>query len=635
MGLGFDWKEAAPEDWDARLAALKAALAAGATPALETELRRLGSYRLSVAREAALGRVAQKAWASRGGMQQLRPFSLALAGNRTLSHLGAALPAAGLCRGLLMRGVELPFDSVAAVAAGTMPVEGGDDIDAVLLQLDDGAFFAALPLLDEAREDRELRLALDTLEAHVEGLRRRFRAPVIVATSVSALPVAVASVDGATPGSRVRLIERLNAGLREGALRGRWQLWDLAALAAEVGLSRWRDATRFHIGKFPYAPALAPVAADSLCRVVAAMTGKSGRALVLDLDGTLWGGVVGDDGLEGLRLGQGDPEGEAYLAFQASVLELHRRGVVLAVCSKNTDEVARSVFRSHPEMLLREEHIAVFQANWEDKASNLRAVAESLSLGEESLVFVDDNPAERARIRQALPLVKVPEMGDDPALYPDRLLGSGFLEHAALGRDDLLRVQSYRPMAQAAESARTAADYDGFLAGLGMVLDIRPFDGIGRARIAQLINKSNQFNLTTRRYDEEDVAALAADPSVIAWQARLSDRFGDHGMIAVVIVRRRDGFWEIDSWLQSCRVLKRGVEAALMGELFAAAAEEGVERIVGAFVPTARNGMVRRFFDDLGFTPDAPDGDGIVRYEARTATWQPVRSFIAVSRAGR
>lgn len=633
MGVEFAWKEPPPEDWEARFVALKAALAGGIAGATEMELRRLGSYRLTPTSEVALGRVAQRVWPVRDGLQQLRPFSLGLAGNRTLAHLGAALPAAGLGRGLLMRGVEFPYDSIAAVVSGAMSLESGD-LDAVLLQLDDSALFTSLPLLDDEAEGRAVRQALDHLETTVDGLRRRFRAPVLVATVVSALPIAIGSIDGATAGSRVRLIERLNAEVREHARLGRWLLWDLAALAAEVGFSRWRDASRFYTAKMPFAPALAPVAADSLSRMVAAMTGKSGRALILDLDDTLWGGVIGDDGVEGLRLGQGDPEGEAFQAFQSVVLELHRRGVVLAVCSKNTDEVARRAFRTHPEMLLREDHIAVFQANWEDKVANIRAIAQCLRLGEENLVFVDDNPAERARVRQEMPLIKVPEMGCDPALYPELLLGSGFFEHLVLGRDDLLRSQSYRPMTQAAIESRNFEDYDGFLAGLEMRMDIRPFDDIGRNRITQLINKSNQFNLTTRRYNEVEVAAIAADPSALAWQARLSDRFGDHGMIAVVIVRCGDVEWEIDSWLQSCRVLKRGVEQALMTELFAVAGEVGVERIVGRFIPTSRNGLVRRFYDDFGFTPVATEHGGTVRYEAATAKWRPMRTFVAVSHAG-
>lgn len=632
MGPDFGWKEPVPDDWDTRLAALRTAISAGAADFVESELRRLGSFRLAAARETALCRAATKAWALRAGFRQLRPFRLGLVGHRNLAYMAGALPAAGLCRGLLMHAVEFPYGSMEAVASGQVADQGEEGVDAVLAVMDDGALLGPVDLLDTAGEDREVARAIASVEASVESLRRTLRAPVILATLVSALPVGLASIDGATSGTRSRLLDLVNAALREGARAGRWLLWDAASLAADVGLSKWRDPARFHIAKTPHSPALAAVAADGVCRVVAALTGKSGRALVLDLDDTLWGGVVGDDGLEGLRLGQGDPVGEAFQAFQALVLDFHRRGVALAVCSKNSEDVARRAFREHPDMLIRERHIAAFCANWEDKVVNLRALSQILNLGEESLVFVDDNPAERARVREAMPLLKVPEMGSDPSLYPDRLVGSGYLEHLVLGGEDLARTASYLSMGRQAEEARSSAGYESFLEGLRMRMEIRPFDSAGRARIAQLINKSNQFNLTTRRYNEEEVVALAGDPGVVAWQARLSDRFADHGMIAVVIVRRHGQTWDVDTWLQSCRVLKRGVENALMNELFVAAGRAGVMYVTGRFVPTARNGLVRTFFDEMGFVAVSSGEDGSIEYSADVASRPPDATLIEVVR---
>jgi FkbH-like protein len=315
-----------------------------------------------------------------------------------------------------------------------------------------------------------------------------------------------------------------------------------------------------------------------------------------------------------LRLGQNSTEGEAYVAFQRFVLDLRERGIVVAVCSKNTDEIAREPFRLHPEMLLRENHIAVFQANWEDKASNIMAIAEALNLGLESLVFIDDNPAERAIVRRELPLVAVPEVGSDPAHFPALICGAGVFEHLVLNADDLGRAASYEGNAERAALQARIGSYDEYLQSLRMTMELGRFDKVNRARISQLINKSNQFNLTTRRYNEEDVQVFEDNrDGILCWQARLGDAFGAHGMIAVVIVRTGSREWHIDSWLQSCRVLM------------------GVTRIVGEYIPTVRNGMVADFFTRLGFRPLHNDADPERKlYACTPADFITLKSFIAV-----
>ena len=238
------------------------------------------------------------------------------------------------------------------------------------------------------------------------------------------------------------------------------------------------------------------------------MKGKAARALVLDLDNTLWGGVIGDDGISGIRLGQNSAEGEAFIAFQHFILRLRERGIVLAVCSKNTDMVARDPFRNHPEMVLKEDHVAVFQANWNDKATNIRSIADKLDLGLESLAYIDDNPAERERVRQELPLLSTIEVGEDPSFFIERIAHSGLFDHLPLNSDDLARAQSYGGRAAVAEIRARVGNYDEYLTSLQMRMMIAPFDDVGRPRIVQLINKSNQFNLTTRRYNDEEVKRI-------------------------------------------------------------------------------------------------------------------------------
>ena len=626
----FPWRAPRAADWVAQWRAADAAVRAFGpqtdAAALCAKLRSLAGQQLDAGEQLKLEGTARRLLPHADKLP-LRRFRLGLIGNRTLTYLINPLRAAGLARGLLLDAVEAPFDSASSFAFGNAEIFDGAP-DAVLAVLDDAAFPRAVPLSDEAAEDKALAEARDFLDRMADTARDKVGVPFILA-NVPPAGAQIASADLAIAGTTPRFVARLNDAIAAGAAARDWILWDLAGLAARLGADDWFDPVRFYEAKTPFRIELCPLVADRLSALVAAMTGKSCRALVLDLDNTLWGGVIGDDGMAGIRLGQNSPEGEAYIAFQKFILELRQRGVVLAVSSKNNDEVAREPFRAHPEMLLKEDHFAVFQANWDDKASNLQAVAETLSLGLESLCFVDDNPAERARVRQELPLVTVPEIGADPALYADRIARSGAFEHLVLNADDIGRATSYAGLAARAELKSKVGNYDDYLKSLAMTLTVSRFDAVGRARIAQLINKSNQFNLTTRRYSEEDVRRFEEDPSVLCWQARLSDTFGDHGMIGVVIVRTAESVWTIDTWLMSCRVLMRGVEETLMNLLVARARAAGVKRIEGEYIPTPRNAMVADFYPRLGFAPAGEHG-GAARFACVPERWDLRASHIAV-----
>jgi FkbH-like protein len=484
----------------------------------------------------------------------------------------------------------------------------------VLLLLDEGFFCADGALLDAAAEARDVAASVAELDAVVGGLRETAQAPVIAATLALPPELQAASADRAMAGARVRQVLAVNAALAEAAAAGRVLLFDLAALAARIGTDVFFDPVRFLQAKAPFSFEASPVVADGVAALVAAMCGRSGRVLALDLDNTLWGGGIADDGLDGIALGQGSPEGEAFVAVQRHALGLRRRGVVLAVCSKNSEAIAREPFRSHPDMLLREEHISAFVANFDDKASNLARIAATLDLDPSALVLLDDNPAERERVRSALPWVVVPELADDPALFVRALISSGAFEHLPLTFEDTVRVGAYEARAEAEALRDSLGDYDAYLASLDMALSIAPFDAIGRARIVQLIQKSNQFNMTTRRYTEPEIEALQADLDCLTWQVRLRDRFADHGMISAMVVRKAPGAWTIDSWVMSCRVLERGVEAALIGELARTAAACGVRELRGLYRPTARNGLVRDLYAKLGFEAGAADADGAVTW---------------------
>jgi FkbH-like protein len=375
-----------------------------------------------------------------------------------------------------------------------------------------------------------------------------------------------------------------------------------------------------------------PLYAEHVCRLLAAALGKSKKCLVLDLDNTVWGGVIGDDGLAGIVLGQGSPRGEAHLAVQAAALALRDRGIVLAVSSKNDDTIARQPFREHPEMLLREDHIAAFQANWQDKASNLRAIAQTLNIGLDALVLLDDNPAERLQVREALPEVGVPELPPEPELYVRTLLAAGYFESVQFTAEDRERAAQYQANAARSAMLGSATDLQSHLASLQMQAHMAPFDEVGRARISQLINKTNQFNLCTRRRSEAEVAALESMPGTLTMQVRLTDRFGDNGIIAVVVGMPDDNAWILDTWLMSCRVLNRGVERAMLNVIVARARAYGLKRLLGHYQPTEKNALVRDHYARLGFLPlSAPAQAGATSWSLELDSYRDLQTQISLS----
>jgi FkbH-like protein len=392
-------------------------------------------------------------------------------------------------------------------------------------------------------------------------------------------------------------------------------LLDVAGLAETVGLANWHNPQLWNLGKFSFSDEWIPLYGDHVARCVAAIRGKSKKALVLDLDNTVWGGVIGDDGLEGIKIAQGDARGEAHLALQRLALDLRQRGIVLAVSSKNTDSVAREPFQKHPEMLLKLDHIAVFQANWNDKATNIQAIAEELSLGLDAMVFLDDNPVERGLIRKLLPQVAVPELPEDPSGYARTLAAAGYFEAVTFAHEDLKRAGYYQDNAKRANLRSQVGGVDAYLASLDMTITFQPFDATGRARIVQLINKSNQFNLTTRRYTDPEILDAENDPDVFTLQVRLADIFGDNGMISAVICRPSEaGVWDIDTWLMSCRVLGRKVEPMVLREILVHAQAAGIGKLCGIYKPTERNQLVVDHYAKLGFCKVLEEATGLTRW---------------------
>jgi FkbH-like protein len=431
------------------------------------------------------------------------------------------------------------------------------------------------------------------------------------------------------PSSLAGFIARLNISLADEAPPF-VTIHDLDHLSASCGRWVWGDESFFHLAKFSCAPECQVGYAHNVASLILAHQGRSKKCLVLDLDNTLWGGVIGDDGLGGIRLGQGNPEGEAFLAFQRYAKNLRSRGIILAVCSKNEHETAKAVFDKHPEMVLRFEDIACFIANWQDKASNLRTIAARLNIGLDSLVFVDDNPAERALVRQLAPEVAVPELPADPVEYIHAVDRHHFFQAVASSHEDFRRADLYRENAVREAAQQTAGTVEEFLKSLQMVANIEPINEFSLERSVQLINKSNQFNLTTQRYTSAQILTLLADPQWITRTISLVDRFGDNGLISVLIARIQDDALNIDTWLMSCRVLKRGVEQLALNTLSSAALEKRIAVLRGTYIPTSKNGLVAHHYSDLGFEQISCQPDGTTTWSKCLKNYRPLETSIEV-----
>ena len=607
----LQWLPRCPEDFSARVKAL-----AAAEGPLGREVQSLALHALDLNRLTRLAKAIDAARPQGRSLEPLVPFRLAVLSNSTIDLVVPALVASAARHGIALEVIQPSYDQVAQEALTPDSKVNSSRPDAVLFALD----YRALPLKlspgDGDAAAATVQGAMGYLEALRNGIKANSNAVCIFQTFAAPVEPLFGSLDRALPGTLRNLVDGINRELAEFALRSGDVLFDVAALAETVGLAEWHNPQLWNMAKLPFSDELIPLYADHAARTVASIRGKSGKVLVLDLDNTVWGGVIGDDGLEGIAIAQGDARGEAHLAVQRLALDLRRRGIVLAVCSKNTDEVAREPFEKHPEMLLKLDHIAVFQANWNDKATNLQAIARELSLGLDSLVFLDDNPVERGLVRKLLPEVKVPELPEDPAWYARMLAAGGYFESTTFADEDLKRAGFYQDNARRATLQKQMGGVDAYLASLDMTITFQPFDATGRARIVQLINKSNQYNLTTRRYTDPEVTEMENDPAVFTLQVRLSDIFGDNGMISVVVCRPgSEGVWEIDTWLMSCRVLGRKVEHMVLREVLEHARAAGIRRLAGVYKPTDRNKLVIDHYSRLGFAKVGEEPNGLTRWE--------------------
>jgi FkbH-like protein len=549
--------------------------------------------------------IAWRQWVKRGGGEGLRPLRIAFAGTVTADFLFPALRAYLFADGFLPEIWNAPFGQYRQV-----------------ILADDAALREFKPDLAIFATDWRSAAQGSSAATHVDELanlwslcRERYGAAVIQWNYEVPVLDPMGRLGNLQPAARNHLLRAIDAELWEAERAGRGAfILDIDGIASEFGKAHWEDAAAWEISRQYPSAAATPLLARHSAALIRAIRGVSSKCLVLDLDNTLWGGVIGDDGLEGIQLG-GTGSGAAYRLFQEYVRDLNRRGVLLAVCSKNDMDNALLPFQRHPEMVLKEADIAVFRANWEPKEVNLRAIAAAINIGTDSLVLADDNPAERARVRQMLPEVEVIELPAGPTGYRQAVQDSLRFEVTAITEEDLLRNFSIRANAQRDELAAAASTPEAYLQGLGMTVLVEPFTSLNLPRIVQLINKTNQFNLTGVRTNEAEVRDWMGCEGFYSQTIRLTDRFGEFGLTGILFGFVEDGTLKVRNWLMSCRILGRGIEECMLANAIRHSRAASVTSIEAEYLPTAKNGMVAGLYPRLGFEAVEKREGGAARYK--------------------
>ncbi len=446
-----------------------------------------------------------------------------------------------------------------------------------------------------------------------KGLEKRYSAIIIQNNIEMSYINPLGSLDAVEPFGLNRFIDALNERFADYArLTDGFYLHDLRGLASHIGTSKWHNRSQYYAYKFAVNYDVMPNVSWSLKRLICAILGKTKKCLVLDLDNTLWGGIIGDDGANGIAIGHETPEGEAFTEFQQYVKGLKERGVILAVCSKNDEDAAKSGF-THPDSVLSLDDFVAFHANWEPKNVNIRQIAQEINIGLDSLVFIDDNPMERAIVRETVPEVSVPEVdAGDIFSYIRAIEENGYFDTVAISADDRKRSQSYRENRARTELAESAGSYEEFLKSLAMEAEVMTFHEIYYDRITQLTNKTNQFNLTTMRCTLADIERMTKDDRYVTVSIRLKDRFGDNGIISLAIGEKKEEDLHIILWLMSCRVLKRNVEDLMLDVLAENARHIGCKNLIGYYYPTKKNKMVADQYKKMNFILIEENGDNSV-----------------------
>ena len=487
------------------------------------------------------------------------------------------------------------------------------------------------PAVSDSKElcEHKLEQTYTHFEQMWEHLTEVYHCPIIQNNFEMPMTRLLGNREAGCPQGRIDFLTRLNCKFYDyAALHQNFYIHDINYLSASYGLDKWLEPKFWHLYKYALAVPAIPDFAYNLSNIICSLMGKNKKVLALDLDNTLWGGVIGDDGQAGIEIGQETPAGQVFSELQSFIKAHKELGVLLTVCSKNDPENAITGLE-HPDCILKPEDFTLIKANWEPKSQNLLDSAAELNLLPESFVFVDDNPAEREIVAAQLP--DTVTIGfDSPEECILALDRSGYFEVTSLSRDDAQRGEMYKANAQRAAAQAQFADYHDFLLSLDMSAEIRDFDEVHLPRITQLTNKSNQFNVTTKRYTQSEMEEVMHHDGYIRRYGRLCDKFGDNGIVSVVIGHREGLALHIDLWLMSCRVLKRDMELAMLDEIVKAAQAQGLQEIIGYYFPTRKNNMVRELFGTFGFTRQSEDAAGNSVWKLEVSGYTPRNTVIKI-----
>lgn len=563
-------------------------------------------------------------------VQTNRSIKVALLGNATLDHLHSYVKVECYKAGLRPIFYQSGFDQYTQEILSPQSALYTFAPDVVICAIHASRLFPTLhrypfDMTVEQRRD-ELNAGLATVQNLLDTLTQRSPAMVLFHNMIAPQYPALGVLDLRDDLGQAALFAEINTHLAEMA-RTRYRnvyIVEEDRVQSHSGKATATDPRLWLTARIGWSESVLPGLAQEYLRYIKAYKGLSRKCIIVDLDNTLWGGVIGEDGLDGIQLGA-DAPGNAFVAFQQELEKLWRRGILLAICSKNNPDDALAVFNQHPGMVLQLSHFAAQRINWETKSSNIRAIADELNIGLDSLAFLDDNPVERAGVRAELPQVLVPELPTDPAHYRSALLNLNAFDSLALTEEDRNRNKFYaeqKSRQEYEEHYKNSTSLEDYLADLQMVVEIAPATGGTLPRIAQLTNKTNQFNLTTRRYSEAQISDMINRGDSV-YSMRVKDRFGDNGLVGVaVIAPHEQERWEIDTLLLSCRVMGRGVETAFLSFIIAQARRNRIKRLQGWYLPTAKNSPVKAFYPDHHFTlvDQKPNGDQLWEMDLSTAT---------------
>ena len=453
----------------------------------------------------------------------------------------------------------------------------------------------------QQRENFALELARD-LESKLDILNQNLTANIIVFNFVEEDDMVFGNYGNKVKGSFIYQIRELNLKLMELSQRySNLFICDLNRITAEYGLTNSIDPKLYITSDMHLNLDVLPEVAKNVCDIISAAKGNIKKCVIVDLDNTLWGGIVGDDGVENLQIGQLGI-GKAYTEFQMWLLELKKRGIILAVCSKNTEDIAREPFLSHPDMILKLEDFAVFIANWENKVDNIITIQKVLNIGFDSIVFIDDNPFERNMVRQAIPGIIVPELPQDPSEFLPYLKSLNLFETTFYTREDNIRTQQYQQEAKRMLIQKNYTTEDEYLESLNMLAKVEEFNDFNIPRVAQLTQRSNQFNLRTIRYNVEEIKKVSESANFLTFAFYLRDDYGDYGLTGIVILEtQKPDVYFIDTFIMSCRVLNRTFEEFILNHIVKVAKDKGAREIIGEYIQTKKNSIVKDLYKNLGF----------------------------------